>query len=313
MMEVSASEPPAPQGVVRRPRQMRLALPEVVNPLAARLGAGFFRALPRSPGVYFFYDGGGRLLYIGQSADLRARLGSYRHVTPEQNARRTLRLVHRVTRIEWQLCATPEAAVALEAELLLKHRPPFNRAGVWRGPPWWLRTRVCGQGVELCLRRGSVVAVPGKPDSPDEAPAPPVEDKPPPLLAALSSSHPAPDERWAGPLPPGYRVLHAGLLRRLHVWLHPGMEVADFPAGFFDLLAPLQCRLSPPAPTVAPDLLGGWIHDFALGCGEELLARLMDVEVPGGPDQQLIWQDELTRLSQHAMSALETSEDDTKS
>lgn len=310
MMEDPSSELPAPLPA-RRPRQMRLVLPEVVNPLAARLGAGFFRTLPRSPGVYFFYDGGGRLLYIGQSADLRARLGSYRHVTPEQNVRRTLRLVHRVVRIEWQLCATPESAVALEAELLLKHRPPFNRAGVWRGPPWWLRARVSGQEVELCLRRGQVVAAAGGQASPWESSAPP-EDAPPPLLAAFSATRPEPDDVWAGPLPSGYRVLHAGLLRRLHVWLHPSMAMGGFPAGFFDLLAPLRCKLSPPVQTVASQQLAGWIHDFALGRGEELLVRLMDVEFPGGPDQQMIWQDELARLCRHGASAVGQGGDDTK-
>ncbi len=35
-------------------------------------------------------------------------------------------------------CASAAEAVELESMLLLKHRPPFNRDGVWKGEPWWL-------------------------------------------------------------------------------------------------------------------------------------------------------------------------------
>jgi predicted GIY-YIG superfamily endonuclease len=84
------------------------------SPLTLRLGREFFRTLPQSPGVYFFYDGDGQLLYIGQSSDLRARIGSYRHVTPEKNTKRTLRLVSRLAVIDVQTCDTTAEAVELE-------------------------------------------------------------------------------------------------------------------------------------------------------------------------------------------------------
>ena len=55
------------------------------SPLVARFGADFFGSLPTDPGVYFFYDEGGKLLYIGQSGCLKHRLGSYRHVDPDRH------------------------------------------------------------------------------------------------------------------------------------------------------------------------------------------------------------------------------------
>ena len=68
-------------------RQMKLF--HLERPQRLRLGDEFFRSIPAQPGVYFFSGGpGGELLYIGQSGDLKARVGSYRHVTPEKNARR---------------------------------------------------------------------------------------------------------------------------------------------------------------------------------------------------------------------------------
>lgn len=106
----------------------------VTSPLVERLGAAFFRSLPQEPGVYFFYSEAGALLYIGQSCCLRNRLGSYRFVNAGRHPRRTFRLIARVFRIEWQICGTAREAIELEARLLLEHRPPFNRAGVWKGP-----------------------------------------------------------------------------------------------------------------------------------------------------------------------------------
>jgi len=67
-------------------RQMKLF--HLERPLRLRLGDEFFRSIPAQPRVYFFLGGQGELLYIGQSGDLKARVGSYRHVTPEKNAQR---------------------------------------------------------------------------------------------------------------------------------------------------------------------------------------------------------------------------------
>jgi hypothetical protein len=159
-----------------------------------RFGSEFFRALPRLPGVYFFHDANGRLLYIGQSLDLRARLGSYRHVSLERHPRRTRRLVAAVTRIEWTLCPSAEAAVELESRLLLEHRPPFNRAGVWKGEPWWLSLTEVDSGLEVVLRH-----VPAAGD--------------------------------LGPLPPSFRHTLSLILRVILRLAQPHWGLADFPCG----------------------------------------------------------------------------------
>ena len=70
------------------------------NVLTQRFGREFFSELPEEPGVYFFFDGAGKLLYIGQSASLRGRVASYRHVVQGRHPKRTLRLVARIHRIE---------------------------------------------------------------------------------------------------------------------------------------------------------------------------------------------------------------------
>src|SRR5438045_2549964 len=105
-------------------RTTQLRLFRIESPLSVRLGNQFFSSLPAVPGVYFFYASQGELLYIGQSSNLKARIGSYRHITLEKAARRTLRLVHRTARIEWKACTTATEAVEVERVLLLEHRPP---------------------------------------------------------------------------------------------------------------------------------------------------------------------------------------------
>lgn len=110
-------------------QQLRL-LP-APKPLTERFGAAFFRGIPRAPGVYRMFDEAGLLLYVGQSSDLRDRLNSYRHVHPDRDSRKTVRLVHLVRRIEWEVCDSPVSAVLRENELLRTLRPWFNRMNVY--------------------------------------------------------------------------------------------------------------------------------------------------------------------------------------
>lgn len=251
--------PPPPQEPVLRHRQLRLF--ELGNPLAARLGAGFFQSLPRQPGVYFFYDAQERLLYIGQSSDLRARVGSYRHVCPECHPRRTLRLVHRLARVEIRLCATHAEAQALEAALLLEHRPPYNRAGVWQAPPWWLSLHPGDAAIQVRLTRASAEGAAG-----------------------------------LGPLPASFRYVHAALMRCLLRCFNPGLDLANFPVGMLGPTIPLVQNLPLAAgkEDAATEIAG-----FATRSSDALLARLESVLSPAhlaGPLEQAFWAEQLEYL-----------------
>jgi hypothetical protein len=105
------------------------------RPLVERFGHEFFRALPKSPGVYVMRGQGGRprrprVLYVGKAKNLRQRLGSYRHVHPDRDSRNTVRLVHAVEDIQWEPCVDETAALLRENELLREHRPLFNRMNI---------------------------------------------------------------------------------------------------------------------------------------------------------------------------------------
>ena len=105
------------------------------RPLVERFGREFFRGLPKTPGVYVMHGAAGRprrqrILYVGKAKSLRQRLGSYRHIQPGRDSRKTVRLIHAVEEITWEICADETAALLRENELLREHRPLFNRVNI---------------------------------------------------------------------------------------------------------------------------------------------------------------------------------------
>lgn len=227
---------------VLRTFSKQLKLFHLENPLSVRLGSEFFRSLPAVPGVYFFYGQAGELLYIGQSSDLKARIGSYRHVTPEKNPKRTLRLVHRIVRIEWQECDAAADAIELESKLLLEHRPPFNRAGVWQGEPWWLKIEASSDKVMLELTR---------------------------------------EPTGIGPHPSAFRYVMGSMARCLYRVSLPQASLSAYPHGLFNASVPLVLTLPlPDAPEVAEKLTNyaEGLHEPLLSKLEEMPLGASDSE-----------------------------------
>jgi len=132
-------------------RQLHLfALPK---PLLGRLGEAFFRAVPREPGVYVMTGGGGQVLYIGQSGNLRARLATYKNARPDRAPRKVVRLVRAVESITWEKCESAEGARLRENELLRLHRPRFNRLNTWPRAYSYIRLLHDERVLELGLTR----------------------------------------------------------------------------------------------------------------------------------------------------------------
>ena len=80
------------------------------RPLVERLGRRFFLNAPERPGVYLMRDDQEQILYVGKAKNLRKCLSSYRVANPDRMARRHLRLLRQVVRIELQECADEMAA-----------------------------------------------------------------------------------------------------------------------------------------------------------------------------------------------------------
>lgn len=121
------------------------------RPLVMRLGEEFFKGIPTQAGVYKMQDARGAIVYVGKARNLRQRLRSYRVANPERLARRHLRLLQSVVRIDFDLCDDEAAALQHEAKLIRELRPKFNRAGVWQGKPKFVVWRFAKETVEFSV------------------------------------------------------------------------------------------------------------------------------------------------------------------
>ncbi len=137
-------------------RQLRLF--KHSQPLLERLGAEFFRSIPTRPGVYIMSGEMGRVLYVGQSKNLRHRLATYKNANPDHVPRKVIRLVHAVRKIDWEECATANFARLRENELLRAHRPKFNSMNTY---PNGLRQQHGLEGLQIPQDRLDDLLVPG--------------------------------------------------------------------------------------------------------------------------------------------------------
>lgn len=82
-----------------------------------------FARLPQNPGVYFFMDSAGNIIYIGKAKNLKNRVKSY---FASSAPRKTKEIVRRASRLEFTVTNTELTALLAEAELIKKHKPPKN-------------------------------------------------------------------------------------------------------------------------------------------------------------------------------------------
>ncbi|MGB5667042.1 MAG: excinuclease ABC subunit UvrC [Maribacter sp.] len=80
--------------------------------------------LPKSPGVYQFYDADDQILYVGKAKDLKKRVASY--FTKNHEYGKTRILVKKISNIRHIVVATESDALLLENNLIKKYRPRYN-------------------------------------------------------------------------------------------------------------------------------------------------------------------------------------------
>jgi len=80
--------------------------------------------LPDQPGVYIFYDGNNRPLYVGTSTNIRKRVMTY--FTAAETRRRMTSMVELAQRVDAHVCATPLEATIRELRMINELRPTYN-------------------------------------------------------------------------------------------------------------------------------------------------------------------------------------------
>ncbi|MBC8256060.1 MAG: excinuclease ABC subunit C [Candidatus Marinimicrobia bacterium] len=81
--------------------------------------------IPKSPGVYFFRDGKGEIIYIGKAKILRNRVRSYFN-SPTGKDPKTLVMVKNIADMEWLVVRSEVEALLTEANLIKEHKPRYN-------------------------------------------------------------------------------------------------------------------------------------------------------------------------------------------
>ena len=81
--------------------------------------------IPKSPGVYRFRDGEGRVIYVGKAKNLRARLTNY-FQDPLVLHPRTARMVQDASSVQWTVVDTEAAALTLEYQWIKQFDPRYN-------------------------------------------------------------------------------------------------------------------------------------------------------------------------------------------
>lgn len=84
------------------------------------------RALPETPGVYFWRDGQNRILYIGKAVNLRARVTSY--FSSARHDPRLRQLLSRSRTIQYEVTSSELQALFRESALIKQEQPRYNRA-----------------------------------------------------------------------------------------------------------------------------------------------------------------------------------------
>ncbi|HIB14762.1 MAG TPA: excinuclease ABC subunit C, partial [Candidatus Marinimicrobia bacterium] len=81
--------------------------------------------IPKSPGVYFFRDGRGEIIYIGKAKVLKNRVRSYFN-SPKGKDPKTLVMVKNIADLEWLVMRSEVEALLTEANLIKEHKPRYN-------------------------------------------------------------------------------------------------------------------------------------------------------------------------------------------
>lgn len=85
-----------------------------------------FDALPETPGVYYFYNQKGKVIYVGKAVNIKKRISShFSNNSPNKQKQDFMRYVFH---IRFKECDSEEEALALETKEIKTRWPEFNRA-----------------------------------------------------------------------------------------------------------------------------------------------------------------------------------------
>ncbi len=89
--------------------------------------------IPEEPGVYYFYDNTGNLIYIGKSKNLLNRITTH---LSNNTSNRSMEMRDSIASIEWEVTGSELIALIVESFSIKQHKPVYNRAQRRTGFRW---------------------------------------------------------------------------------------------------------------------------------------------------------------------------------
>jgi len=116
------------------------------------LDASITDRLPEEPGVYYFYDNSGKLIYIGKSKSIRHRVMSH---LSNNSSKRAMEMHDKIADISWEETGNELIALLKESEEIKQNKPLYNRAQRRTGYQWGIYYNYDAKGF-LCFRPGNL-------------------------------------------------------------------------------------------------------------------------------------------------------------
>ncbi|MEQ8244339.1 exonuclease domain-containing protein, partial [Fulvivirga sp.] len=93
-----------------------------------------FLALPESPGVYYFLDAQGEVIYVGKAINIKKRIISHFSGTSKNNRNQAIR--NEIHHIDYELTGNELIALVLESQEIKRLWPKYNRSQKYIANQW---------------------------------------------------------------------------------------------------------------------------------------------------------------------------------
>ena len=85
-----------------------------------------FDALPEKPGVYYFFDDKGKVIYVGKANNIKSRIKG--HFSPGSETNKKYRMMEEIYGVSYELCGNELISLLFEANEIKRLWPIYNRA-----------------------------------------------------------------------------------------------------------------------------------------------------------------------------------------
>jgi DNA polymerase-3 subunit epsilon len=104
-----------------------------ISKLNPKLDLSKISIIPEEPGIYYFYNDGGELIYIGKSRNLQQRISTH---LSNNTSNRAMEMRDLIADVDWDLTGSELIALLRESFEIKDNKPLFNRAQRRSGFQW---------------------------------------------------------------------------------------------------------------------------------------------------------------------------------